>query len=165
MSGGVPTGDARPDDDDGSTGTQPAPAVDDAPHSRLVGLMALPISPSVPVRRSTVLMVVAFLGFGTLMAFYPPAAKTVNNGNSTGYPGVPIIATTTTTTTTPRPTTTTTTTPPTSTTATRPTTTTTRPGGGTSTTTTTRGSTTTTTKAGSTTTTQPIAATTTTAVP
>ncbi|HEX7442642.1 MAG TPA: hypothetical protein VF320_02080, partial [Acidimicrobiales bacterium] len=48
------------------------------PHSRLVGLMAVPISGSVPIRRSTVLMLVAFLGFGALCFLYPPNSTTTS---------------------------------------------------------------------------------------
>ena len=60
----------------GSRRTRPTtgstPRVEEpVPHSRLVGLMAVPISRSVPIRRSTVLMLVAFLGFGTLLLPLP----------------------------------------------------------------------------------------------
>ena len=85
----------------------------EAPHSALVGLMAEPVSRSIPVRRSTVLMLVAFLGFGTLQVLYPPAAKTVTTittNNPNGF--LPGVLPTTTTTTHPAPSTTTTTRPP-----------------------------------------------------
>lgn len=150
--------------------TGSTPRVEDrAPHSRLVGLMALPISPAVPIRRSTALMLIAFLGFGTLCYLFPPSSSTTANTQSTvngGIPGVFVPATTTTTTTTrptaptaptattqpPRPTSTT----PTSSSTTTPTatTTTTRPGGPTTTTTGPTGATTTT-QAGATTTSSP----------
>ena len=71
-----------------------------APQSALVGLMAEPVSRSVPIRRSTVLMVVAFLGFGALTLVYPPAPKavtTITTTNPNGLiPGI-LPATTTTT--------------------------------------------------------------------
>ncbi len=89
------------------------------PHSALVGLMAEPLSRSVPVRRSTVLMLVAFLGFGTLTLLYPPAPKpitTITTNNPNGI--IPGILGTTTTTTHPVATTTTTTAPPVATTTT-----------------------------------------------
>jgi cytoskeletal protein RodZ len=154
VSDATPTGNERPGDAGTPVGAdRPEPVEDgEVMRSRLVGLMARPVSSRVTVRRSTVLMAVAFLGFGTLMAIYPPAAKaTTSNPNSDIVPG--LVPATTTTTTTSTSTTTTTAPPPSSTTTTRPTTTTTRAGGGTSTTTTTtRASTTTTTKGGATTT-------------
>jgi hypothetical protein len=139
------------------------------PHSRVVGLMAVPISRSVPIRRSTALMLVAFLGFGTLGYLYPPKTSTTSGTGTSGstgngvIPGVFVPATSTTTThpnavtTTTRPAATTTTTS----TSTSSTTTTTRPP---TTTTSTRpvGSTTTTTGTGATNTTQPGSTTTTT---
>jgi len=159
----VPSKEQGPGDAAGASQWQPGPEADDeVTRSRLVGLMAVPISSAVPVRRSTVLMVVAFFGLGTLMAIYPPAAKTsVSNPNSGGVPIITSTTTTTTTTTTTEPSTTTTTTRP------RATTTTTRVGGGNSTTTTTvKGSTTSTTlTSGTTTTTQPSGATSTTVAP
>jgi cytoskeletal protein RodZ len=154
VSDATPTENERPGDAGTPVGAdRPEPVEDgEVMRSRLVGLMARPVSSRVTVRRSTVLMAVAFLGFGTLMAIYPPAAKaTTSNPNSDIVPG--LVPATTTTTTTSTSTTTTTAPPPSSTTTTRPTTTTTRAGGGTSTTTTTtRASTTTTTKGGATTT-------------
>lgn len=131
------------------------------PHSRLIGLMAEPVSRSVPLRRSTVLMVVAFLGFGTLTYLYPPNRPTnptpaANGGVSGTF--IPL-----TTTPTPHPTTTTTTSRPggaetttTTTTTTRPTpTTTTTSAPVAPTTTTASGGSTTTTSTSSTTTTAP----------
>jgi hypothetical protein len=52
--------------------TGSTPVVEPVPRSKLVGFMAVPITRAVPVRRSTVLMLVAFLGFGTLTYLYPP---------------------------------------------------------------------------------------------
>ncbi|HEX7458988.1 MAG TPA: hypothetical protein VF279_00050, partial [Acidimicrobiales bacterium] len=97
------------------------------PHSRLVGLMAVPISRSVPIRRSTVLMLVAFLGFGTLCYLYPPNSTTTSGTPTTGSGGIPgvfVPSSTTTTTTTTHPSATTTT-PPGGSTTTSPSTTTT----------------------------------------
>jgi len=155
--------------DEPTTGSTPR-VEEPVPHSRLVGLMAVPISRSVPIRRSTALMLVAFLGFGTLGYLYPPKTSTTSGSGTTGstgngvIPGVFIPATSTTSTTHPNavttttrpvgPTTTTSTTTSSTTTSTRPPTTTssTRP----------IGSTTTTTGAGATNTTQPGSTTTTT---
>ena len=97
-----------------------------APRSALVGLMAAPLSRSVPVRRSTVLMLIGFLGFGTLMALYPPTSKPAI-GTANGQTVIPLVPATTTTTTRP-PATTTTTRPPTTTTSTTGSPTTTVPG-------------------------------------
>ena len=126
------------------------------PHSALVGLMAEPLSRSVPVRRSTVLMLIAFLGFGTLTLLYPPAPKpitTITTNNPDGI--IPGILGTTTTTTHPVATTTTTTAPPVATTTTTigGTTSTVGAPGSSTTTTGTVGTTTTTTSGSSTTTT------------
>ena len=136
-------------------------AEEKVPHSALAGLMAEPVSRSVPVRRSTVLILVAFLGFGTLMYLYPPTTKTFTTyttNNPSGLPTGLVPAPTSTTTTVPPSTTTTTapsasTTTSSSTTSTTPgvstTTTTSRPAASTSTTV---GSTTTTTRVGTATT-------------
>jgi hypothetical protein len=154
--------------DEPTTGSMPR-VEEPVPHSRLVGLMAVPISRSVPIRRSTALMLVAFLGFGILGYLYPPKTSTASGTGTSGstgngvIPGVFIPATSTTTThpnavtTTTRPagpTTTTSTSSSSTTTITRPptTTTSTRP----------VGSTTTSTGAGATNTTQPGSTTTTT---
>jgi hypothetical protein len=130
----------------------PPPALPADEQSALVGLMSAPVSRSIGIRRSTMLLVVGFLGFGTLLLEYPPAPGPVVTVVPVSTPGT---VTATTSTTLPPPTTTTTTRP-------RAVTTTTRVGGGT---TTTRPSTTTTTTAvGSTTTTTRVGATTTTTV-
>lgn len=103
-------------------------------HSALVGYMSVPVHQLLPIRRSTLLMVILFLGFGTLCYLYPPASTaTVITCHSDGtctastgsYSVVPTTTTTTTTTTVP-PTTTTTVRPPTTTTTMTPTTSTTR---------------------------------------
>lgn len=135
------------------------------PHSALVGLMAEPLSRAVPVRRSTVLMLVAFLGLGALTVLYPPAPRTVTTittNNPNGF--IPGLLATTTTTTHPAATTTTTAPPVSTTTQATATTTTTLGGAGSSTTSTSTsrpagstttaptGSSTTTTRVGSTTT-------------
>jgi len=137
-----------------TTGSTPR-VEEPVPHSRLVGLMAVPISRSVPIRRSTVLMLIAFLGFGTLCYLYPPNNSTTSGTSTNGTGGIPgvFVPSATTTTTHPSATTTTThvggptTTSTSSTSTSRPTTTTT----------------TTTPQVGSTTTTAPHGATTTTA--
>ena len=153
---GVTAGDGSHDDPDDP---RPTGEVAEAkvPHSALAGLMAEPVSRSVPVRRSTVLMVVAFLGFGTLMYLYPPTTKTFTTyttNNPNGLPTGLVPAPASTTTTVPPSTTTTTTTAPsasttTTTSAVATTTTTTTPAASTSTTV---GSTTTTTRVGTATT-------------
>ena len=79
------------------------------PHSVLVGFMGESVSRSIPVRRSTVLMLLAFLGFATMSYLYPPTPSsttvvTTNNPNGL-IPGLVPASTTTT-----RPSTTTTTT-------------------------------------------------------
>ena len=143
-----------------TTGSTPR-VQEPVPHSRLVGFMAEPMARWVPFRRSTVLMAVAFLGFGTLCYLYPPNAGSTSTGTTSGgsvIPGVFVPASTTTTTTTRPPATTTTTRPvgsTSTTTTTRPTTTTTttRPVGPTTTTTTVPQGTTTTTVGAATTTT------------
>lgn len=118
-------------------------------HSALVGFMSVPVHPRFPIRRSTLLLVLAFLGFATLLYFNPPASTStvVLHTPSGDYeiPGatkLPASATTTTTTTTtrpPTPTTTTTTTTYPSATTTYPSTTTTTRGGPATTSTTVRG--------------------------
>lgn len=144
----------------GSTPTVEAPV----PHSRLVGFMAEPLARKLPLRRSTVLMLVAFLGFGALTWIYPPdgAAPSGTSTTSGGVPGIFVPTPTTTTrpvTTTTLPATTSTTGAPGTTSTTSTTTTTSGPTGSSTTTTSTAGRTTTTTTttvggaAGSTTTT------------
>ena len=85
----------------------------DDKHSALVGFMSQPVHPRLPVRRSTLVMVVLFLGFGTLWYLYPPDSSAATSGsnpnpNATAciIPGLcrgGTTATTTTTTTTPPP--------------------------------------------------------------
>ena len=95
--------------------TRRSPAeADDVQHSPLVGFMSVPVHRLVPIRRSTLVLVVAFLGLGTLLYFNPPNEATGKGAVVNGYfvPGaVPVSTTTTTTppTTTPPPTSTTTT--------------------------------------------------------
>jgi hypothetical protein len=79
-------GDGYPGDDTGTPdGVPPSGEVHltPVPHSSLVGLMAEPISRTVPVRRSTVLMLVFFLGFGTLTYLYPPAGPATTTVTTT----------------------------------------------------------------------------------
>ncbi len=150
--------DPRADRTDGSPPTGEV-TLARVPRSALVGLMAEPLSPSIPVRRSTVLMVVAFAGFGVLAILYPPATKTVTTittNNPNVLPGL-LPGSTTTTSTAPSATTTSSTAPPATTTpSTAPsasTTTSTAPSATTTTTTTTRSAGSTTTTLGGTTTT------------
>ncbi len=155
--------------DDGGYGEEPAVPTEEVPrptgevfvspvpHSALVGLMAEPVARSVPIRRSTVLMLVAFVGFGILTLLYPPAPKAVTTITTTNPSGIiPGLVPATTTTTTHPPTATTT---PASTTTTAPSTTTTTTGARPSTTTSTSRPT-----ASTTSTTGPSPSTTTTAV-
>jgi hypothetical protein len=97
----------------------PAPDPSDEKHSKLVGYMSVPVYRLLPIRRSTLLLIILFLGFGTLCYLYPPASTATvitcrSDGTctaSTGtVSGVPITSTTTTTA--PPSTTTTTTTHP-----------------------------------------------------
>jgi hypothetical protein len=108
------------------------PDTADEKHSALVGYMSVPVHRLLPIRRSTLLMIILFLGFGTLCYLYPPASTATvitckSDGTctaSTGtFSGVPATTTTTTTTTVPPITTTTitTTTSPPATTTTTPT--------------------------------------------
>jgi hypothetical protein len=53
-------------------------------HSALVGFMSVPVHPRLPIRRSTLLMVVAFVGFGTLWYLYPPASSGAASGSTGG---------------------------------------------------------------------------------
>jgi hypothetical protein len=94
-------------------GQDGAPASEPESHevkqSALVGYMSVPVHRRFPIRRSTLLMAVAFLGFGTLLYFNPPQSTSgavVSTPNGDYYvPGATKIDDTTTTT---RPTTTTT---------------------------------------------------------
>jgi hypothetical protein len=85
-------------------------------HSALVGFMSVPVHRRFPIRRSTLVLVVAFLGLGTLLYFNPPQSEATGKGAVVGgyfVPGAVAVSTTTTTpptTTTVPPTTTTTTT-------------------------------------------------------
>lgn len=174
MSGDGPSGDGtdQGDADAADDAAEDLPRPTDeaylapAPQSALIGLMAEPVSRSVPIRRSTVLMVVAFLGFGALTLVYPPAPKAVTTITTTNPNGlIPGILPATTTTTHPAATTTTTTEPaPSTTTTSHPGTTTTTVGHPSTTTTSTRPSGSTTTTHPSTTTTVPARTSTTTPV-
>lgn len=121
--------------------SQPGPSASSSPidpdadlkHSKLVGYMSVPVHRLLPIRRSTLLMIVAFIGFGILLHVYPPQSApvvyTAPNGEQYNLTPVPVTTTTSTTTTQP---TTTSTTGPTATT--RPVTTTTSAGRATTTT-------------------------------
>jgi hypothetical protein len=114
----------------GYSAPEPAPSPPDTAdekHSALVGYMSVPVHRLLPIRRSTLLLVVLFLGFGTLCYLYPPASTATvircqSDGTcitSTGtFSGVPPTTTTTSTTEPPATTTTLTTRPPASTTTT-----------------------------------------------
>ena len=84
-------------------------------HSALVGFMSVPVHRRFPIRRSTLVLVVAFLGLGTVLYFNPPESDTVGKGAVVGGYFVPNAVPVSTTTTTPP----TTTVPPTTTTTTR----------------------------------------------
>jgi hypothetical protein len=92
-------------------------------HSALVGWMSVPVHQRLPIRRSTLLMIILFLGFGTLCYLYPPnsAAITCNPSrtcfDSAGNEVGTLPATSTTTSTTAPTTTSTTIRPTTSTTS------------------------------------------------
>jgi hypothetical protein len=114
-------------------------------HRALVGFMSVPVHRRFPIRRSTLVLVVAFLGLGTLLYFNPPQADATGKGAVVGgyfVPGAVAVSTTTT-----PPPTTTTTVPPTTTTRAPAVTATTGPVFPGTTTTTSRGATTTTTSA------------------
>ena len=158
---GAVTGE-EPEEDDGdgvgSNGDRSG-----VPHSALVGFMSVPVHRSLPIRRSTLLMIVAFLGFGALWYAYPPSnTVVVPAGSTVVIPGVTTVTRTTTATVLPATTTTvgvatTTTRAPASTTTSGPTSATTVAGSAPSTTTTrpSSGSTTTTSGAGGTSTSSP----------
>lgn len=146
----------------GGASSSPIDPDEDLKHSKLVGYMSVPVHRLLPIRRSTLLMIVAFIGFGILLHLYPPQSTTATN-NGTFFKGadgqlyfdpsatkvsIPTTTTTTTSTTAPDkvpPTTTATTTPhsstttypPQTTTTVAPTTTTTTTAGSSGTTTTT----------------------------
>jgi len=101
-------------------------------HSALVGYMSVPVHRRLPIRRSTLLLIILFLGFGTLCYLYPPNSGSITctaSGTCSDAGGniVGILTTTTSTTTTSTTTSTTSTTNPniTTTTTVRPTTSTT----------------------------------------
>ncbi len=78
--------------------------------SRWSGFLSAPVHRRVPLRRSTVLMVAAFVGCVVLSALYPPSTAILpGTTGSTGINVIPVTTTTTTSTTTVPPTTTTTT--------------------------------------------------------
>ncbi len=56
------------------------PSTDEARHSVLVGSMSVRVHDRIPVRRSTLVMVVAFLGFGVLLYLYPAQSTTTGPG-------------------------------------------------------------------------------------
>ena len=90
------------------------PADDAVRHSALVGFMSVPMSRRFPIRRSTFVMAVAFVGLATLLYFYPP--QSTSSGvvlhtpqGDVFVPNATPVSTSTTTTTVPPATTTTTT--------------------------------------------------------
>jgi hypothetical protein len=163
------TGDAtqRLPSQPGGASSSPVDPDADLKHSKLVGYMSVPVHRLLPIRRSTLLMIVAFIGFGILLHTYPPQSASATSagtfikgadGQEYFVPSATKVSIPTTTTTTPTttpdrvpPTTTATTVPHSSTTTTSshpqttttvaPTTTTTTTAGssGTTTTTTLRG--------------------------
>ena len=91
------------------------PGEDPAEHSTLVGFMSVPVHRRFRLRRSTLLMAVAFVALGVVLYFNPTqSTSTVTvrgaDGNYYQVPGAVLTAPTTTTTTTTRPPATTTTT-------------------------------------------------------
>ena len=61
----------------GYSAPEPAPSPPDTAdekHSTLVGYMSVPVHRLLPIRRSTLLLGILFLGFGTLCYLYPPAS-------------------------------------------------------------------------------------------
>jgi cytoskeletal protein RodZ len=90
----------------GDTPDEAEPSADRVAHSPLVGFMSVPVHRRLPIRRSTLLMAVAFVGFGTLLYFNPPDSTPTSTGQvvhtSSGdflVPGAIRLPTTTTTTT------------------------------------------------------------------
>ncbi|HEV3132411.1 MAG TPA: hypothetical protein VGY51_10655 [Acidimicrobiales bacterium] len=116
----IPKGFSAPGGGAGAGPDAGGPEPDDSGkrHSALVGFMSVPVHPRLPIRRSTLLMVVAFVGFGTLWYLYPPASSGAASGGGRGSvclaPGLCRGSTTVT----PAPTPTTTTTSPPATTST-----------------------------------------------
>jgi hypothetical protein len=49
-------------------------------HSPLLGFMSVPVHRRLPIRRSTLLMAVAFVGFGTLLYFNPATSTPAGSG-------------------------------------------------------------------------------------
>jgi hypothetical protein len=80
---------------------EPHHLVDEVAISRFAGFMSMPVSRRFPLRRSTVLMAAAFVGFGVLLYYFPPQTTpsfgrhTAANGQQ--YDVVPVPSTTTTT--------------------------------------------------------------------
>ncbi len=116
-----------------------SPPEPEVKHSALVGYMSVPVHPRFPIRRSTLLLAVAFVGFGILLYLYPPRTAYSPGSLITGANGeqlqvVPVTSTTTTTVPSSTTTTTTPVRPPPTTTGPSPTTTTTTTTTGTSTT-------------------------------
>ena len=66
--------------------TAPAPSApadaSEVKHSALVGFMSVPVHPRLPIRRSTLLMVLAFIGLGTLLYFNPPQSTAYRGGGA-----------------------------------------------------------------------------------
>ncbi len=137
-----------PDTGAGSSPESTEPA-DRAPedgvgHSALVGFMSVPVSTRFPLRRSTLLMAVAFIGLATLLYFNPAQSSSPSSGVVLHTPQGDVFVPNAT----PVSTTPTTTMPPTTTTAVAPLTTTSQPTVPTSTTTTSTTTTTTTVPSG-----------------
>jgi len=72
---------------------------DEVQHSALVGFMSVPVHRRFPIRRSTLVLVVAFLGLGTVLYFNPPESDATAKGAVVGgyfVPGAVAVSTTTT---------------------------------------------------------------------
>ena len=90
---------------------------DQVKHSALVGFMSVPVSRRLPIRRSTLLMLVAFIGLATVLYFNPPQSTDSGSGVVIHTPQGDVFvpnatSVSTTSTTTPASTTTTSTRPP-----------------------------------------------------
>ena len=64
---------------------QPEAPDEHVPHSALVGFMSVRVHRLLPIRRSTLLMVVAFLGFGTWCYLYPPYQRAGERHDDDGH--------------------------------------------------------------------------------
>jgi hypothetical protein len=75
---GLADGDDGPGDDTDEVPETsfPVRATAEVMHSPLVGFFSAPLHRRIPVRRSTVVLLVGFLGFGSLLYLHPPRTST-----------------------------------------------------------------------------------------